>query len=162
MYDFYMRVTTRDSIAQWQNACLHIQRLIVLAPVRQHLCPFQDNLIKLVPILAKSPLVVYGETREWICAENGAVDEMTSDRPTLIHRYKVLGQLLEGSGWVEALHQADIATLGVAESFLTASHITRTRHAHHVTACVLYAMLNEAFAKGQTDNPGLNPINFTD
>ena len=76
--------------------------------------------------------------------------------------YKVLGQWLEGSGWVEALHQADIATLGVAESFLTASHITKPCHAHHVTACVLYAMLKEAFAKDQTDSPGLNPLNFTD
>ena len=38
------------------------------------------------------------------------------------------------SGWTEALTEADVATSGTADSFLKASHITRTRHAHQVTA----------------------------
>ncbi|XP_072050461.1 LOW QUALITY PROTEIN: uncharacterized protein [Amphiura filiformis] len=43
---------------------------------------------------------------------------------------KVFGHWLEGSGWVEALQEAEIATPGIAESFLKASHVTRARHAH--------------------------------
>ena len=39
---------------------------------------------------------------------------------------KVLGQWLEGSGWVEALQEAELATPGIAESFLKSSHVTRT------------------------------------
>lgn len=43
---------------------------------------------------------------------------------------KILGDWLESSGWVEALVQANIATQGVAESFLKVPHVTRTRRAH--------------------------------
>ena len=38
-----------------------------------------------------------------------------------------LGDLLEGSGWTTALVVAEIASSGVAESFLKTSHLTRTR-----------------------------------
>ena len=58
---------------------------------------------------------------------------------------KVLGQWLEGSGWVEALQEAELATPGIAESFLKASHVTRTRHAHQVTACALFILLRKAY-----------------
>jgi hypothetical protein len=40
----------------------------------------------------------------------------------------VLGDLLEGSGWTNALTEADVASSGVADSFLKASHLTRTRY----------------------------------
>ncbi len=42
---------------------------------------------------------------------------------------KTLGDLLEGSGWTGALVQAGVATSGTADSFLKASHVTRTRRA---------------------------------
>ena len=38
---------------------------------------------------------------------------------------KVLGDLLEESGWTGALTQASVATPGTADSFLKASHVTR-------------------------------------
>lgn len=50
---------------------------------------------------------------------------------------KTLGNLLEGSGWTGALVQAGITTPGTADSFLNASHVTRTRRAHQVTASSL-------------------------
>ena len=56
-----------------------------------------------------------------------------------------LGDLLDGSGWTHALAQADIATPGTAESFLKASHVTRTRHAHQVTASALSILLHKAY-----------------
>ena len=56
-----------------------------------------------------------------------------------------LKTLLNSSGWTSALVQAGVATSGTADSFLKAAHITRTRRAHQVTACVLYQALNEAY-----------------
>jgi hypothetical protein len=41
--------------------------------------------------------------------------------------WSVLGDLLDGSGWTVALTEADVASSGVADSFLKASHLTRTR-----------------------------------
>jgi len=49
-----------------------------------------------------------------------------------------LGDLLEGSGWTGALVQAKVVSPGIADSFLKASHMTRTRRAHQVTASSLY------------------------
>ena len=63
---------------------------------------------------------------------------------------KVLGHWLEGSGWIEALQQAEIATPGIAESFLKASHVTRTRHAHQVTVCALHILLRKAYDRAVT------------
>ena len=45
---------------------------------------------------------------------------------------KTIGDWLEGSGWCSAIVEADIASSGTAESFLHASHVTRTRNAHQV------------------------------
>ena len=55
-----------------------------------------------------------------------------------------LGDLLDGSGWTHALTQADVATAGTAESFLQTSHVTLTRHAHHVSAGALSVLLHNA------------------
>ena len=51
---------------------------------------------------------------------------------------KMLGDWLKGSGWVQALVQAEITTQGTADSFLKAAHVVRTRQAHQVTASALY------------------------
>ncbi len=47
---------------------------------------------------------------------------------------RLLGNLLEDSGWTGALTQAGIASSEKAESFLKASHVTRTLRAHQVLA----------------------------
>lgn len=41
--------------------------------------------------------------------------------------WNTLGDLLESSGWSTALTEANVASSGVAESFLKATHLTRTR-----------------------------------
>ena len=56
--------------------------------------------------------------------------------------FKVLGGWLDGSGWTDCLVQAGVAKVGMADSFLKASHITRTRHAHQVTAAALFIYKN--------------------
>ena len=58
--------------------------------------------------------------------------------------FKALGYWLDGSGWTDALLQ-----VGVAKSnpFLKASHITRTRHAHPVTAAALFVLQKHAYGE---------------
>ena len=48
---------------------------------------------------------------------------------------------LEDSDWTNALVPANIASSGAADSFIRASHVTKTRHAHQVTSATLYALL---------------------
>ena len=76
---------------------------------------------------------------------------------------KTLGDLLKNSGWTSALVQAGVATAGTADSFLTAAHITRTRRAHQITACVLYQSLEEAHRKYViSTEPGVDVISLED
>jgi hypothetical protein len=46
-----------------------------------------------------------------------------------------------------AITAAGVALSGVTESFLKASHMTRTRHAHPMTGFVLYILLRQAYHK---------------
>jgi hypothetical protein len=39
-----------------------------------------------------------------------------------------MGDLLEGSGWTTVLTEAEVASSGIAQAFLKASHLTRTRY----------------------------------
>ena len=61
--------------------------------------------------------------------------------------WNALGSLLSGSGWTGALTEAGIVTSGTADSFLSASHITRTRHIHQVTALSLAKLQQNAFVR---------------
>ena len=59
--------------------------------------------------------------------------------------WKTFGDYLEGSGWTDALTQVGIASSGTADTLLKASHLTRTRHAHQVTAVALARLQTDAF-----------------
>ena len=59
---------------------------------------------------------------------------------------KTLGDWLQDSGWTAAIANANIASPGTAESFLKATHLSRTRHAHQVTACSLHILMMKAYA----------------
>ena len=58
---------------------------------------------------------------------------------------KTLGDWLRGSGWVQALVQADLASPGIADSFLQATHVAYTRRAHQVTVVALYILKHCAY-----------------
>ena len=58
---------------------------------------------------------------------------------------KLLGDWLRGSGWVESLVDAGITTSGRADAMLSASHVTRTRYAHQVTAGTLHILQKRAY-----------------
>ena len=59
--------------------------------------------------------------------------------------WTALGNLLDGSGWVESLIESGIATSGTAQFFLKMSHITRTHNAHQVTALTPGKLQRDAF-----------------
>ena len=52
--------------------------------------------------------------------------------------FKVIGDWLDGCCWTTAIFNAGIATSGVVDSLFKATHVTRTRHAHHITAAALF------------------------
>ena len=62
-----------------------------------------------------------------------------------IAAWKTIGDWLESSGWTSALVQLNITTAGKADLFLHASHVSRTRYAHEVTACSLYILQQRAY-----------------
>ena len=68
--------------------------------------------------------------------------------------FRLLGDLLKGSGWTGALIVAEIAMSGTADSFLLASSVAKTRQANLITACALYDLMKSAFNKieGQFDD----------
>lgn len=51
---------------------------------------------------------------------------------------KTLGDWLEESGWCSALVEAEIASAGTAQSFIYASHVSRTRSAHQVSFSTVF------------------------
>ena len=57
-----------------------------------------------------------------------------------------VGDWLKGSGWVQALVQAEIATTETADSYLRAVYVTRTRRAHQVILAALYILKHCAYA----------------
>ena len=52
-------------------------------------------------------------------------------------------------GWLEdsGSTKANIAPAGTAQSFLNGTHVSRTRHAHQVTAYSLYILIQRAYNK---------------
>ena len=58
---------------------------------------------------------------------------------------KSIGTLLQSSGWTSAIVEADIDSSGTAESYLSASSVTRTRKAHQITASCLNKAVNDAY-----------------
>ena len=57
----------------------------------------------------------------------------------------MLGHWLEGSEWTSALVQADVASAGVADSFIKSSHVRKTRHAHQATAAAVHVLLHQTY-----------------
>ena len=65
----------------------------------------------------------------------------------LLSLFQLLGDWLEDISWTNALVQADIASSGTADSFIRASHVTKTHHAHQVIAASLYTLLHQAYSE---------------
>ena len=104
-----------------------------------------------VPVLAcDQPLYAVAKQIQWTWPESYGENRfviMFGGLHIEMATLKVLGDLLDESGWTGALTQAGIAGPGTADSFLKAAHVTRTRRAHQVTASSLYLLMQKAYAK---------------
>ena len=77
--------------------------------------------------------------------------------------FNFLGDWLDGSGWTSALVAAEVATGGVADSFIKASQVTRTRRVYQVTATCLFILQSKAYSDYfETLENGEEPLQFTD
>lgn len=82
---------------------------------------------------------------------------------TELNALKALGSWVEDSGWTNVLVQAGVTTPGTADSFLRASHVSRTRHAHQVTAAALFILMDRANnIYRENVNEGEEPKLFSD
>ena len=104
-----------------------------------------------IPILVMDqPLFAIAKTIQWNFPATHGEDRfliMFGGLHIKIAAFKILGDWLEGSGWTTAICDAGIASSGVADSLLKAAHVTRTRHAHQVTAAALYILRNQAYKR---------------
>ena len=69
---------------------------------------------------------------------------------------KSIGSILEDSGWTCALVEAGVAYCGTADSFLSATNVTRTRQAHQITACSLFQLMKKAYIVHLAEHPSNN------
>ena len=68
-----------------------------------------------------------------------------------LHTQMAIWKTLGDSGWTSALTQAGIASSSTSDSFPRCFHVTRTRHAHQVSALALSKLLEDTFLL--TDGP---------
>jgi len=111
--------------------------LDVINDVVEHVNPGQMPVIAMdQPLFALGKLIQWNtsETREdkYVVMFGGLYIEIAA--------FKALGEFLYGSGWVNALVNADIASPGTAESFVKVSHLAKARRAHEITAATLYVL----------------------
>ena len=75
---------------------------------------------------------------------------------------KTIGDWLQGSGWAQALVQADIATVGMADPLYRATHVMRTRKIHQITLAALYILQRHAYDHYAltSEQNGQPPVDF--
>ena len=115
----------------------------VLQSITAHINPGQ------IPVMAfDQPLFALAKFVQWCWLDTHGEERyivMFGGLHIEMALWNTLGDLLECSGWTTALYEADVASSGTADSFLKASHLTRTRYAHQVTALALEKLQREAW-----------------
>ena len=121
------------------------------------ICHTMDVVIKAVtylnpgqtPVLAcDQPIYAMAKKIQWNWPSTygeSSIVMMFGGLHTELAALKALATWIEGSGWTSALVQAGITTPGTADSFLKASHVSGTRHAHQITGCALYILMDKAY-----------------
>lgn len=108
-----------------------------------------------VPVIAADqPIYATAKQIQWHWPEHYGEDKfiiMFGGLHIEMAAFKSIGSLLQESGWTGALVESGVTTPGTAESFLSASSVTRTRQIHQVTSCCLYKLLNEAYENYTTE-----------
>lgn len=99
-----------------------------------------------VVIACDEPLFAITKELQWTYPDSfGNIVPMMGGLHIEMTMLKCIGQWLEGSEWDAALYAANVATKGVAESFIHGTHVTKCRYAHQVSAAVLHILKRKAF-----------------
>ena len=115
----------------------------------------QFHMINKMPIpvmAADQPLYAIAKQIQWQWPEQYGEDKfivMFGGLHIEMASLKLLGDKLKSSGWTEALAEAEVATSGTADSFLSASNVVKTRQAHLITASSLYGLMKDAFSNSE-------------
>lgn len=127
------------------SAAMILHAMNVIKSAVKHVNPVQ------VPVIAfDQPLYTLAKQIQWELPNTHGEDHfvvMFGGLHVEMAAFKVLGKWLSGSGWTDVLSNAGVATPGVSDSFLAASHLTRTRRAHQITAAALHLLQNQGYAK---------------
>ena len=83
---------------------------------------FDQHLLVLAKLIRWKWAEVYGES----------IHVMMASLHTEMALWKTMGDVVEASGWTDALTEAEVASSGIADSFLKVAHVhlNRIRHAH--------------------------------
>ena len=132
----------------------------VVKDATEHVNPGQT------PVIAMDqPLFALAKQIQWELPEIYGKDkyvDMMGGLHIEMATLKTLGKWLENSGWTSDLVQANITSAGKVEAMLSASHVTRTRYAHQVTAAALYMLQKSAYeAYANTDHGENVPLEFS-
>lgn len=109
----------------------------VIKAAVQHLNPLQTPVITL-----DQSLYALAKQIQWTLPEfdEHKFSAMMGGLHIEMASLQMLGKWLTGCGWSEIMYSAGVATQGIAESFLTASHVTRTWRAHQVIVASLHIL----------------------
>ena len=117
----------------------------VIRSALKHVNPVQ------VPVIAfDQPLFALAKQIQWELPNTHGEDHLVVMFHALhveMAAFKALGKWLTGSGWTEVLSKAGIAMPGVSDLSLTASHLTKTRRTHQITAAALHLLQHQAYSK---------------
>ena len=112
-----------------------------------------------IPVIAfDQPLFALAKTIQWNWPNTYGEEKfviMMGGLDIEMAAWKTFGDWLENCGWTPLLVDANFCTSGKADSFLKASHVSRTRYAHQVTACCLFILMHKAyqeFCQSLSDN----------
>lgn len=97
-----------------------------------------------VPVIAvDQPLFALAKQIQWELQNTHGEDHLVVMFGALhvaMAAFKALGKWLTGSGWTEVLSNTGETMPGASDSFLVASHLTKTRRAHQKTMAALHLL----------------------
>ena len=141
------------------SAAMIYHAMNVVKAVVAHLHPGQ------VPVIvADQPLYSLAKKIQWNFPATHGEDKYVvflGGMHVELTAYKCLGNWLEGSGWTTAVTNSGIASGGTADSFLKASHLGRTKHAHQLTAAALYILMDQAYVAYKSSTLDDEVVDFT-
>lgn len=102
-----------------------------------------------VPILTvDQPLFVLAKKIQWTWPETYGKDKfvvMMGGLHIEMAFLKVLGEWIDGSGWVSVMKTANVTTDGRGDALTKGSFTARSQWAHQVTAAALFCLRNQAY-----------------